>query len=335
MTSIQHPPSKQRHLPVLVSPFLEIGFPSKGRVFVDGTFGFGGHTRAILERFPNIEICIGIDRDEEALKLARETFADQRLRLVHDRFSNLRDILSELGISKMDGLLLDVGVSSYQLDEADRGFSFSQPGPLDMRMDRSFNGKSAQDLVDSLSETDLERIFSEFGEERFSRRIARAIVQKRRESRGSSENPESGLNSTVELAKLIDGVVPRFGRAESRIHPATRVFQALRIAVNDELGELRSVLETAIPLLNPDGRVSVISFHSLEDRIAKTFFGTHQRGCVCPPTFPVCNCGRKPTLEVLTRKPIVPAVDEMASNPRARSAKLRVARKIPLQEPEP
>lgn len=314
-----------RHIPVLVEPFLELGFPRAGRVFVDGTFGLGGHTRALLEKFPDIETCIGLDRDAEVLDLARQEWSDPRVTLVHERFSRLPEVLESLGIRGIDGLLLDVGVSSCQMDEAERGFSFTRSGPLDMRMDRSSRGSSAQNLLKSLSEAELEHLFSRFGEERFSRRIARAIV---------SSRAEGGLTTTGELAALIERAVPAPARAVSHIHPATRVFQALRIAVNDELEELKTALEAAIPLLNPDARLCVISFHSLEDRIAKTVMAAHHRGCVCPPTFPVCTCGRRPTLEPLTRKPIMASPEESASNPRSRSAKLRVSRKIPLTESE-
>lgn len=312
------------HKPVLLEPFLELGFPNAGRIFVDATFGLGGHTRALLERFTSLERIIGIDRDAEVLALARQEWnSDKRVVLVHDKFSQLPRILAGMGIKAVDGILLDLGLSSWQLEEAYRGFSFSRPGPLDMRMDRQNTEIDAKELVNNLPEDELARIFSEFGEERFARRIAHAIVKYR---------INSPIATTTELASIVEGAIPAKVRATSQIHPATRVFQALRIAVNDELKELEQTLEASIDLLAPDGRLTVISFHSLEDRRVKHAMARAAGGCICPPKFPICKCGHKPTVELLTKKPITPTQAECIANPRSRSAKMRVVRRLPQSE---
>ncbi|RCK81329.1 MAG: rRNA small subunit methyltransferase H [Candidatus Ozemobacter sibiricus] len=318
---MSQPASPPVHRPVLVDPFLALGFPEEGTIFVDATFGLGGHTRALLSRFPRLERVIGLDRDGEILDWARrEWAAEPRVVLVHERFSRLPAVLAGMGIAAVDGILLDLGVSSWQLEEPGRGFSFSRPGPLDMRMDRRTEGPTARDLVNTLPEEELARLFAEFGEERFARRIAQAIVRRR---------TTAAFTTTADLAALIEGAIPARLRATSPIHPATRVFQALRIAVNDELTELEQALTKAIDLLRPDGRLTVISFHSLEDRRVKQAMAMAARGCRCPPRFPVCTCGQQPTVELLTRKPIGPTPAEQAANPRCRSARLRVARRLP------
>ncbi len=319
-------PAGPRHLPVLVEPFLAHGFPPDGRIFVDGTFGLGGHTRALLTRHPGVRQVIGLDRDHEILQWSRRETIDPRITLFHERFSRLPQVLDQLGISTVDGILLDLGVSSCQLGEPDRGFSFSRPGPLDMRMDRSLGGETAADLVNTRSEGELARLFADLGEERFARRIARAIARRRE---------TAPFLTTADLAAVVEGAIPAASRAASRIHPATRVFQALRIAVNDELGELETALTAAIGRLAPNGRLTVISFHSLEDRLVKTAFAAAARGCRCPPHFPVCTCGQPPLLEILTRKPVVAADAEIAANPRARSAKLRAVRRLTPGESQP
>lgn len=319
-------PADPRHLPVLVEPFLAHGFPPDGRIFVDGTFGLGGHTRALLAHHPGLRQVIGLDRDDEILEWSRRGELDPRVTLVHEKFSHLPEVLDRLGISTVDGILLDLGVSSYQLGEPERGFAFSRPGPLDMRMDRSLGGATAADLVNTRPEGDLARLFGELGEERFARRIARAVAR-RRES--------APFTTTADLAAVVEGAVPAALRATSRVHPATRVFQALRIAVNDELGELEATLAAAIGRLAPNGRLTVISFHSLEDRLVKTAFVAAARGCRCPPQFPVCTCGQRPLLEILTRKPVVATDAEIVTNPRARSAKLRAARRLAPGESQP
>lgn len=309
------------HIPVLLNQVVELAFPENGLVFADVTFGLGGHTKAILERYPSIRRVIAIDRDMDILRRSESTVSDSRITRVHSRSTELQDVLGQLGISSVDGILADLGVSSPQLDESDRGFSFTRDGPLDMRMDRSSGGMTAAGLVNTAAESELSRIFHEYGEERHSRRIASAIVRRR------VSNP---FTSTADLAKFIEGVAP--GTGIRGIHPATRVFQALRIAVNDELSELEEFLPMALSVLAPGGRLAVISFHSLEDRIVKTFFTSEQKGCTCPPKFPVCVCGNKPRLEILTRKPVTADDSETASNPRSRSAKLRVAQRLPADE---
>lgn len=309
------------HIPVLLDQVVELAFPENGLVFADVTFGLGGHTKAILERNPSIRRVIAIDRDMDILRRSESTVSDSRITRVHSRLTELQDVLAQLGISTVDGILADLGVSSPQLDESARGFSFTRDGPLDMRMDRSSGGMTAADLVNTASETELSRVFHEYGEERHSRRIAAAIARRR---------VSAPFASTTDLAKFVEGVTP--GRGVPGIHPATRVFQALRIAVNEELSELERFLPMALSVLAPGGRLAVISFHSLEDRIVKSFFVTEQKGCTCPPKFPVCVCGNRPKLEILTRKPITADIAESASNPRSRSAKLRVARRLPADE---
>lgn len=294
-----------------------LGCSEKG-VFVDGTLGGGGHAAEILRANPANRV-IGIDRDEEALKAAGEflrPFGD-RVRFVRDDFRNLKKVVEEYGAGQVDGVILDVGVSSYQLDSAERGFSFRMDAPLDMRMDRR-QTETAASLVNELTEAELERIFREFGEEAFARRIARAVVEAR------ARKP---VETTGELAEIVSYAVPRKFHGK-RIHPATKVFQALRIAVNDELESLRQGLEGGMGVLRAGGRMVVISFHSLEDRIVKNAFRDASTGCVCPPKFPVCVCGRKPAAKLLTKKAVTASEDEVERNPRARSARLRAIEMI-------
>jgi 16S rRNA (cytosine1402-N4)-methyltransferase len=290
-----------------------------GAVYVDGTVGGGGHAEAILEQTAPNGRLIGIDADAEALGEAerRLTPFGNRKTLVQGNFADMEQILDGMGIERVDGILLDLGVSSHQLDTAERGFSFTQDAPLDMRMDGS-RGIDAGGLVGTLSEAELGKIFWEYGEERMARRIARAIVAAR------SSAP---LRTTAELAAVVLRAVPHTAERR-RIHPATRTFQALRIAVNDELGSLKRALTAGVARLTPGGRFSVISFHSLEDRMVKEAFRAWEKGCSCPPDLPVCACQGKATLKVLTRKPVLPAEEEISANPRARSAKLRTAERI-------
>ena len=307
------------HTPVLLEPFLENGFPEDGTVFVDGTFGLGGHSRALLEKFPGIRRIIGLDRDSDILRRSLEMWDDPRLTRVHSRFSRLGDVLTECGIDRVDGILLDLGVSSVQLDSAGRGFSFQREGPLDMRMDTT-SDLTAEKVIDRYDEKELTRIFRAYGEERFAGRIAAAIKRARQAGE---------LQDTLDLAGVVKAAIPGRLVAISKIHPATRVFQALRIAVNDELAELQEGLETAISLLAPHGRISVISFHSLEDRIVKECFAHEAKPCRCSPKMPRCICQAVPRLQVVTRRPIVADSREIAGNPRARSAKMRVAERLP------
>jgi len=292
--------------------------PVPGGVYLDGTVGGGGHARLILEASAPGGRLIGLDRDRDALAAAAAnlaSFGDQAI-LRHARFTEAGRILAELGLAAVDGILLDLGVSSFQLDTPERGFSFRDDGPLDMRMDRS-GGPTAAELVNQLEEGELARIFRDFGEERHARRIARRIVAAR------AERP---FERTRQLAELVRDAVPG-GHAPSRIHPATRVFQALRIFVNTELDQVRDGVVACLKLLRPGGRMAVISFHSLEDRIVKHAFRDAAAGCICPPRLPYCQCGRTPEVELLTRRALRPGQTEIDSNPRARSAVLRAVRK--------
>ncbi len=290
-----------------------------GGIYVDGTLGGGGHARGILAATSPDGILVGIDRDGDALAEAGRVLAPfgRRAILVKGNYADLEDILEGLGIDRVDGIVLDLGVSSHQLEAAGRGFSFSKPAPLDMRMDREAS-PTARDLVNRAEARELERILRDYGEEMLAGRIARAIVERRK---------TAPIETTDELAGIIASVMPTRMR-HGRIHPATRSFQALRIAVNDELASLRRGIAAGIDSLKEGGRFSVITFHSLEDRMVKDLFRDASRGCTCPPDLPVCACGGKPRLRVLTRKPVLPGEGELERNPRARSAKLRTAERI-------
>jgi 16S rRNA (cytosine1402-N4)-methyltransferase len=307
------------HLSVLPAEVLALLDPAPGGIYLDGTVGGGGHARLILEASAPGGRLIGLDRDPSALRKAAEVLAPfgDRVVLRHRNFSEATGVLAELGISGLDGMLLDLGVSSHQLDEASRGFSFRGEAPLDMRMDPTC-GQTAADVVNTAAAEELTRIFREYGEERFAGRISRRIVQVRQ---------QQPLTTTRQLAELVRDVVPG-GKVPARIHPATRVFQALRIQVNQELEHVSRGIAEAIDLLNPGGRLVVISFHSLEDRIVKRFFQEEAKGCICPPRLPTCVCNHRPRLEVLTRKGVRASDAEVEANPRARSAVLRAVRRI-------
>jgi 16S rRNA (cytosine1402-N4)-methyltransferase len=293
--------------------------PQPGGCYLDGTLGGGGHAALILEASSPDGRLIAFDRDREALAAAVERLAPygDRLQLVHADFADMAGELARMGVSSIDGFLLDLGVSSHQLDTPGRGFSFQQDAPLDMRMDRT-SADTAADLVNTLEERELCRIIREYGEERFARRIAAAIVR----SRGGGE-----IETTLQLADIVKGAIPR-RLQEERIHPATRTFQALRIAVNDELASVERGVRSAIQLLRPGGRGVVISFHSLEDRIVKTLFREAATSCRCPKDLPRCICAMQPAVKVLTGKPVLAGDDEIRNNPRARSAKLRAVEKL-------
>ncbi len=285
-------------------------------IYVDGTLGGAGHSREIAKRL-NGGLLIGIDRDEIALKAAGERLEGYNVKLVHGNFKDVANILAELGIPKVDGMLFDLGVSSPQLDDGSRGFSYMVDAPLDMRMDGS-SSLTAYDIVNGRSKEELKKILYEYGEERYSPQIAEAIVR-RRESKS--------IESTLELVDIIKSVMPAQALREKQ-HPAKRSFQAIRISVNEELEAVREMMSAAPDLLEPGGRLAVITFHSLEDRIVKTSMKEAATGCTCPPDFPVCVCGNKPKVKLVTRKPVTASDEELERNPRARSAKLRIAERI-------
>ncbi len=287
-------------------------------IYLDGTLGLGGHSAAIAGRLTT-GLLIGVDRDETAIKRAGDRLRcfGERIRLVHGSFAMLGDILDSLEIQGVDGMLFDLGVSSPQLDEAERGFSYRMDAPLDMRMDQT-QGKTAWDVVNHYEEAELSHIFYTYGEERYARRVSAAIVKSR------AEQP---IDTTLQLADIIRSAMPAAALREKQ-HPAKRCFQAIRIEVNDELGEVEQMMRSAPDRLNPGGRLCVISFHSLEDRIVKQGIAVREHGCTCPREAPVCTCGFRQTLKTITRKPILPKPEECAANPRARSAKLRVAERV-------
>src|SRR5438132_6460476 len=307
------------HRPVLLRETIELLAAERGGLFVDCTVGLGGHSEAILQASSDAQV-LAIDRDDEALELARERLAlyGQRFRAVHADFRELTRVLAIAKIKQARGILADLGVSSWQLDSPSRGFSFRHDAPLDMRMDKSGGVETAAEMLGRLSEVEIARIIFEYGEERHSRRIARLIVERR--ERGEP------ITTTQDLAELVERAIGR--RKSRRIHPATRTFQALRIAVNRELENLDQFVTDAVDHLEPDGRLAVISFHSLEDRIVKRTLGKLSGRCQCPPRVPQCICGARKAVEILTRRPITPGDEEIAVNPRARSAKLRAGRKL-------
>ena len=310
--------SEFHHVSVLLEECMEGLNIKPDGIYVDGTLGGAGHSSRIAAQLTTGRL-IGIDRDPVALKAAGERlepFGD-RVTLVHSNFSEMDSALKNLGISGVDGILLDLGVSSPQLDDGQRGFSYMADAPLDMRMN-SGDALDAREIVNHWSYEELKRILYDYGEERFAPRIAAAIC-KRRE--------EKPIETTLELVDIIRGAMPASALREKQ-HPAKRSFQAIRIAVNDELGSVERAMQRAIPLLNPGGRLAVITFHSLEDRIVKNAMAEAAKGCTCPPEFPVCVCGKKPQVKLITRKPIVSGEEELERNPRARSAKLRVCEKL-------
>ena len=306
------------HVSVLLQECLDGLDIKPDGIYVDGTLGGAGHSSQIATRLTTGRL-IGIDRDPIALKAAGERlqpFGD-RVTLVHSNFSEVRQVLDDLGIEAVDGILLDLGVSSPQLDEAVRGFSYMLDAPLDMRMDGSA-ALSAHEVVNTWSQDELKRILYDYGEERYAPQIAAAICRRR---------AEKTIETTLELADIIRSAMPAAALREKQ-HPAKRSFQAIRIAVNDELGAVETVMKDAVSCLNPGGRLAIITFHSLEDRIVKNGMVAASKGCTCPPNFPVCVCGNKPKVKLITRKPITASEEELERNPRSRSAKLRVCEKL-------
>ena len=310
--------SEFHHISVLLKECIEgLDIKPEG-IYIDGTLGGAGHSSEIVKRLTSGRL-IGIDRDPVALKAARERLEAYKdnVTLVHSNFCEMAQVVKDLGFSGVDGILLDLGVSSPQLDDGARGFSYMADAPLDMRMN-NMDALTAHTVVNTWSQDALKRILFDYGEERYAPRIASAICRRRE---------EKPIQTTLELVDVIRSAMPPQALREKQ-HPAKRSFQAIRIAVNDELGSVEKAMEEAIPLLNPGGRLTVITFHSLEDRIVKNAMTEASKGCTCPPSFPVCVCGKKPQVKLISRKPIVATDDELEANPRSRSAKLRVCEKL-------
>ena len=310
--------SEFHHVSVLLQECIDGLNIKPDGIYVDGTLGGAGHSSQIAARLTTGRL-IGIDRDPIALKAAGERLAPfgDRVTLVHSNFCEIAKVLADLGVEGVDGILLDLGVSSPQLDDGSRGFSYMADASLDMRMN-SEDTLSAYDVVNSWEQAELKRILYDYGEERYAPQIAAAICRRRE---------EAPIETTLQLVDIIRSAMPPAALREKQ-HPAKRSFQAIRIAVNDELGAVEQVMRDAIPCLNPGGRLAIITFHSLEDRIVKNGMAEAARGCTCPPNFPVCVCGKKPKVKLVSRKPIVSGQQELNDNPRARSAKLRVCEKL-------
>ena len=307
-----------KHISVLYNETVGGLLVKSGGVYVDGTLGGGGHSMGILSSAKNVRL-IGIDRDPEAIEAAGKKLAPfgENVTLVNRNFSEIKSILNDLNIDGIDGAVLDLGVSSYQLDNAERGFSYMHNSRLDMRMNKD-NPKSAYEVINEYSADELKRIFYEYGEEKWSARVAQFIVEKR------AQKP---IETTFELVDIIKAAIPKRVRAEGS-HPAKRIFQAVRIEVNNELGILKPAIKDIVEVLKPGGRIAVITFHSLEDRIIKNTFSDFATGCVCPKNFPVCVCNRQPVVKIITKKPILPTRQEELGNSRYKSAKLRIAEKL-------
>lgn len=303
------------HISVLLDEIMNYVVKSGG-IYVDMTLGGGGHSSEVLKRGGYV---IGIDRDSDAIEAANKRLAEinNNFTLVKSNFKDIKKVINDLNKEYVDGFIMDLGVSSHQLDEVQRGFSYMNDAPLDMRMDNS-SGISAEDVVNTYSEVELNKIIREYGEDRWAKRIAEFIVLARK---------EKPIKTTSELVSVIKAAVPKGARKDGP-HPAKRTFQAIRIEVNGELQILEDAIRDAVSLLKPCGRIGIITFHSLEDRIVKKTFASLAKGCICPPRFPVCACGVLPQIKLVTRKPIVPTEKELEMNPRSRSAKLRVAEKI-------
>ena len=306
------------HKPVLLEECIQALNIRPDGIYLDGTLGRAGHSREIARRLAGGRL-ICVDRDQAALDAAQERLKDwmDKVTLVHSNFDRLDEVLDRLSLPGVDGMLFDLGVSSPQLDDGARGFSYRTDAPLDMRMDQS-EGLTAAQVVNTWPQEELKRILSQYGEERYAPSIAAAIVRRRQ---------ERPIETTLDLVDVIKSGMPAKALKEKQ-HPAKRSFQAIRIAVNDELSSVDRMIRSAVPRLNQGWRLAVITFHSLEDRIVKTGLAAFAKGCICPPDFPVCVCGRTPDVKLISRKPILPTAEEIEENPRARSAKLRVAEKL-------
>jgi 16S rRNA (cytosine1402-N4)-methyltransferase len=309
-----------RHIPVMVDEVLSYLNCGSGKVFADCTLGGTGHARAILEQIAPDGLLIGIDQDRDAIDNAFQSLGDYtpHIRLYHDSFVNLPSILSRIGITSIDGVLADLGLSLYQIESSGRGFSFRRDEPLDMRMNMD-SRTTAEDIVNSETESRLEKIFRDYGEERWAGKIARNIA---------SARSKRSIRSSKELADIVCRAIPQRTALQRKIHPATKVFMALRIAVNRELEILDEFIINAVNALKPGGRLCILSFHSLEDRIVKHRFKALEKGCTCPPDFPMCVCGKQKQVRVLTRSVVRPTPQEVSANPMARSTRLRALEKI-------
>ena len=309
-----------RHIPAMLNETIQYLNCRPGKTYTDCTLGGSGHAKAICERILPDGLFIGIDQDIDAIINAQKALQSysSNIRLFHGNFINLPQYLAQLKIDAVDGILLDLGLSLHQLENSGRGFSFNKDEPLDMRMDNR-SATTADDLVNNLEEAALRKIFKDYGEERWAKQIARRIVNKRAQKK---------IQTSKELAQIAQSAIPRRGSSEQRIHPATRIFMALRIAVNNELDVLKTFMAGVADWLNPNGRLCVLSFHSLEDRIVKQHINVMEKGCICPPKLPECACGRKSVMRSLTKKVLRPGDQEIAANPMARSTRLRAAEKI-------
>ncbi len=307
------------HKPVLLEESIKYLCPMEDGVYIDATMGLGGHTKSLIEACNNNAKIIGMDVDENALNVARERLAEYQdnIVFVNKNYINIDNTISDLNIKKVNGIIADLGLSSFQLDHSGKGFSFNKNEPLDMRMDASLQF-TAYDLVNEMDQSELENIFKIYGEERFSRNISKSIIKNR---------VSKPIQTSSELAALVSNSIPKKFHPK-RIHPATKTFQALRIAINNELENLKIFIEKAIKILKPGGRIVIISFHSLEDRIIKKTFKKFHSPCICPPDLPICSCGNIPNFKIINKSPIRPQESEIIENPRARSAKMRVGEKI-------
>ncbi len=306
------------HKSVLLNETIEGLNVRKGKIYLDGTLGGAGHSYEILKKLDKTGLLIGIDQDQEALKAARERLSEfKNVEYFNLNYIDFEKALDDLGIEKIDGVLLDIGVSSYQFDNPERGFSYRFDAPLDMRMDKSLE-ISAKDIVNTYSEDEITEIIREYGEEKWASRISKFIVQERKNKK---------IDTTFELVEIIKNAIPA-GARRNGPHPAKRTFQALRIEVNKELDVLKNSIDKFVHRLNPGGRIAIITFHSLEDRIVKNSFKYLEKDCICPPTSPICTCNKKREIKIITRKPITASEDELKENNRSHSAKLRIAEKL-------